>query len=1488
VVKLFINLKYKITIKKVTKILIYLLVVVISFITTSYVVFRDPWVQTLSARITSHYLSVRLHTDIRIGGFEISLTHGLTVDDIYIGDQHRAGIFSAHKLSIRPGKFSLSKKILNVKSLYIEKGLIQLITHRGDSVLNLQFLIDFFTPALSNKKVVTTKGPGWHLLASKVELVSTRFHYEDENIPHTQIGMDYANIDVKDINLLIRDLHPDGDTIDGRIERLSATERSGFSIHSMSGNFQVSSAFLKAHELKLKTNHSDLDLTFDFLYNHWDAYSDFLNKVNIKASINPSFLDLQDIGAFAPLLYIMKDRFKIEGKIKGTVSNFSTRDFKIAYGTTTKFLGNIHATGLPNVEETFVDLNIKELTTNNEDIHSLNLPIDGKNLELPPFLKNAGRFNLKGNFTGFYNDFVANAELHTDIGELKTDLTLRKQKGLKGLLYNGEAEVTGLQLGQLFKSKKMLGPITLRADLNGRSFILKDAIVSMNVWIDSVNLNNYTYRHITLQGGLEDKKFTGSMNVDDRNLNLDFNGSVDMSDSIPAFNFVMQLNHAQLYRMNILKRDSLEDLAAHINADFTGNNIDNIDGTIRIDSIKYREGIHTIKMNHLSLMTSRDAQNNKSYHLLSDIVDADFTGNFYFKDMIPSLSTFISNYLASFQLNDSLINHHPSTNQLVNYNINLKKTDQVMEVFIPSLRLAPDTHFEGYYNENEGTIFLNGNSSDLTFKGNHFNNWFIKATTRPDNLNIQTGCNKFFIFRGEKRDSALVMMDSLNLVSNLHHDSIFYDLSWSMGKIKSSLGGFISFKDSLLTHIKLTAFHTYIDHHYWTIASDNEMLIDSSALLIHDLAFESGDQKLQVDGRIGNHPEDTLKLKFNKVDISDLDYLLGSPEVDIDGILSGTLNLMNIRHSLTVLSDLEVDNFAFNKEFLGDAKFNVFYDDQKARFDVDSRINYHGKEGINIPLSLKGSYYLSKPTPHMNFNLSLKEMKLKMVSPFVASFMSKLSGSVSGDINVTGSLDKPIMAGKINLNHAGFVINYLNVPYTVGDVVTLDSTAFNFNHVTVFDSLGNKAFLSGKIYHNYFHDISLDLSIDPEDFSVFRNTYLQNNIFYGTARGTGNVRITGPADNISITAKAQTGGGTNVHIPLSSAADIGQNDFIIFSNPRHDSMHSTGPFPGTTPKGLSLGLAIKVNPSADVEVSFPDQMGNIKATGSGNLTIGMTPTSGFTLSGSYIIQKGSFHFQLKNLMRLSFSIEDGSRISWSGDPANANISMSAIYSTRVPLGDIVKGDETTRIPVECVIRLSGQLSNPDISFGLNLPNVAENISSSVYSAIDTTNKAQMNQEMFNILVFNQFQSNKGSLTSNVDVGSTSLSIFMGQVNSLLSRVSKNVNIGVDYRRATNIPGQEIDLAVSTQLFKERLVIDGLFGVNSMNPNSAVQKANTIVGDVNIGYILTNNRRWRIRVFNRTNTIDLLYNDALYTQGVGISYTRDFNRWGDFFKSDKKK
>ena len=127
---------------------------------------------------------------------------------------------------------------------------------------------------------------------------------------------------------------------------------------------------------------------------------------------------------------------------------------------------------------------------------------------------------------------------------------------------------------------------------------------------------------------------------------------------------------------------------------------------------------------------------------------------------------------------------------------------------------------------------------------------------------------------------------------------------------------------------------------------------------------------------------------------------------------------------------------------------------------------------------------------------------------------------------------------------------------------------------------------------------------------------------------------------------------------------------------------------------------------------------------------------------------------------------------------------------------------------------------------------------------------------------------------------------------MLSKISKNVNVGFNYQRSagTTVP-QQVDVAVSTSLFGDRLLVDGLFGVNSyssQNTGTSNQQVSTIVGDINIEYLLTRNGRLRVKAFNRTNTIDLLTNNAPYTQGMGISFQRDFNNVADLFRSNKKK
>jgi hypothetical protein len=195
--------------------------------------------------------------------------------------------------------------------------------------------------------------------------------------------------------------------------------------------------------------------------------------------------------------------------------------------------------------------------------------------------------------------------------------------------------------------------------------------------------------------------------------------------------------------------------------------------------------------------------------------------------------------------------------------------------------------------------------------------------------------------------------------------------------------------------------------------------------------------------------------------------------------------------------------------------------------------------------------------------------------------------------------------------------------------------------------------------------------------------------------------------------------------------------------------------------------------------------------------------------------------------------------------------------------------------------------NPELSFAIDLPNVEESIKNEVYAAIDTSNEAVVAEQAIYLMVMNQFKPVVASANSTVDMSGTSMSIVTNQINSMLSQITTNVNVNMNYKPATSSTQQEFDVGISTQLFDDRLLIDGTFGMNSYS-NSTAQQSSTIVGDINIEYVLTQNRRWRVRAFNRTNTLNILNNNAPYTQGVGIKYQRDFSKIGELFKFGKNK
>jgi len=106
--------------------------------------------------------------------------------------------------------------------------------HKGDTSLNIQPFIDYFASKDTVHKPDTVKGKPWELTVSNILMKSTRFHFENENTQRVNEGMDYANIDVNDINLHMTDLRFDADTISANIMEFSARDRCGFHVRRLS------------------------------------------------------------------------------------------------------------------------------------------------------------------------------------------------------------------------------------------------------------------------------------------------------------------------------------------------------------------------------------------------------------------------------------------------------------------------------------------------------------------------------------------------------------------------------------------------------------------------------------------------------------------------------------------------------------------------------------------------------------------------------------------------------------------------------------------------------------------------------------------------------------------------------------------------------------------------------------------------------------------------------------------------------------------------------------------------------------------------------------------------------------------------------------------------------------------------------------------------------------------------------------------------------
>ena len=123
-------------------------------------------------------------------------------------------------------------------------------------------------------------------------------------------------------------------------------------------------------------------------------------------------------------------------------------------------------------------------------------------------------------------------------------------------------------------------------------------------------------------------------------------------------------------------------------------------------------------------------------------------------------------------------------------------------------------------------------------------------------------------------------------------------------------------------------------------------------------------------------------------------------------------------------------------------------------------------------------------------------------------------------------------------------------------------------------------------------------------------------------------------------------------------------------------------------------------------------------------------------------------------------------------------------------------------------------------------------------------------------------------------------IMAYQLGNILDILDIPVDVGLDYQQ-TSTGTNVFDVAISTALFNNRVVVNGTIGNHNYNTATSNQE---VAGDLDIDIKLDRPGTYRLNLFSHSADQYTNYLDNLQRNGVGITYQKEFNSFCEFLKS----
>lgn len=1391
-------------------------------------------------------MKIFLH-DAQIDGFTFGMAMLPTIDTLSLDSK---------KVLIRNGVIDLGKSLITADYLGTSDGSVTYLTPTPEYIKDHPAPIDS----------TSVDSPPMIIKGDTVSVTDFKALYAVKGATPMP-GFDPSYLRFSDVNIQLDNFYNESSIVRLPIASISANERSGLMVTEGNGTIAIDSTGLTLNDVFLRTPYTELNASANLPFAVMELQPYALFNLDAFGSVG-----WPDIEAFVPDLHPYTSKlpsrnpldFNIEAG--GSLSDIELTDLNLSVKNVLEIKASGYAENAFDLKKLRADVRFEGDVTDPKVIDGV---LKMKDFEVPSL-------KLTGSASARNEIYTADFNLKTSIGSLVADGSV----ALSSEQYKADITVEDINI-KSFMPDLGIGKVDATLAAKGAGFNPTKPKSSTDIKLDliSIDYNQHTLNNITADIILANGVYSLHLNSPNDIAKLSVDGEGTLAPDLYTADIKAVLDNLDLFALGMSSENSIASGTMTLKATASPEKW-LYDADVCLKDVAYISGA-----NYYAIPNDIDILFKSTVDKVTADVDAkgtclNFEAESGLKNLIDSF-TIVGDSVIK-QIEDRKLDIDMLQRLLPRFQLNLEAGGNgAIADLLAGAGLSVDTVFGHIYNDS--IISANFGAYD-------FANASMRADTLTFNLNQRGQFLDYRAHMGNDRNNPLADFANVNINGYVGENRLMLGLRQlnQKGETGYRLGLTAAFQDSLIT-VHFTPLKAMIGYIPWTFNSDNSIEMNMKTFQINaNLLAKSPKSSILLKTEPGYNGNDELHLALDNIQIQDfLQLSVYAPPVT--AALDADVKVGYTDGWLYGNGDVGIHNFTYDRLKVGDFNLNL----RAGRND-------DGSTGARLTLKVNGKNALSAKAllepdslniPQVKtMELDLTHFPLNIANPFLGKDVAQLSGALTGEFDLSGSLKEPKLNGYLACDSVGVFIPMMgsSVRFNQDSILVADNV-IDFNKFDIWGANKNPIEIDGTIDMSDLRSMIFNLKLNANNFQLINNDQRARSDLYGKLFLDINASARGPMEHLSLNAGVNVLKATDVtySIPQTTAQLTTHNTsgIVRFVNFNDTVLVMKEDTVVQSKFSMRILAGLTLEPGMQVNVIYPGSTttgsAKVELEPNGQLSYFQNYLGDMRLNGQVYLGNGFASYSMPIVGEKKFVFDPGSYVMFQGDIMNPSFNIAATDNVRA---SVIENGNSRIVNFQVEVDITNNLQDPKIEFNLNTDD-----DMSIRNELQSMTPDARSMAALNMLLTGQY-SGAGVRTASSDLlQGTMYNILTSTVNGWLANNVRGVDISLGVDQYGNSYNGEAGSStsysyqVSKSLFNNRFKIS--VGGNYTTDAAADENfSENLLSDISFEYILKQsaNVTMYARLFRHTGYESILEGE-ITEMGGGFLLRRRLSNLKSLFK-----